>query len=96
MRRWHVGSWYATKRGRKLFGVHRNTICSLYRRYRSNGSTRDSPTPGRPRVTSRQQDTYIRVTHMRNRFQSASQTARKIPELRPIHPQTVRNRLRQY
>ena len=33
------------------------------------------------------------VTHLRNRFQTASVTARTIPGLRRIHPRTVRNRL---
>lgn len=58
--------------------------------------TRDNPRPGRPRVMPRQQDTYLGIMHLRNRFQSASLTARMIPDLQPVHPQTVRNRLRQY
>ena len=36
-----------------LFGVHRNTIASLWRRFQQNGNTRDLPRTGRPRVTSR-------------------------------------------
>ena len=78
------------------FNVHRNTIQSLARRYRQYGTTRDRPRSGRPRVTSHQQDNYIRLTHLRNRFQTASLTSRNIPGLRNIHPRTVRNRLREH
>ena len=78
------------------FGVHRDTISSLWRRFQTTGSGSDRPRSGRPRVTSQGQDQYIRVTHLRNRFQTASVTARTIPGLRRIHPRTVRNRLRQH
>lgn len=77
------------------FGVHRNTIQALWRRYREVGTVADRRRSGRPRVTSRQQDNHIRLVHLRNRFQSASLTARTIPGLRPITPRTVRNRLRE-
>ena len=78
------------------FGVHRNTISSLWRRFQTTGSISDRPRSGRPCVTSHSQDQYIRVTHLRNRFQVASGTARTIPGLRPIHPRTVRNRLQEH
>ena len=78
------------------FGVHRNTISSLWRRFQQNGKPRDLPQSGRPCVTSRQQDNHIRLTHLRNRFQSSSLTARTIPGLRPISSRTVRNRLREH
>ncbi|CAM1332540.1 Uncharacterised protein at_DN2415 [Pycnogonum litorale] len=78
------------------FGVQRNTISSLWRRFQLNGNTRDLPRTGRPRVTSRQQDNHIRLTHLMNRFQSSSLTARTIPGLRPISSRTVRNRLREH
>lgn len=77
------------------FGVHRNTVSALWRRYQQLGNVEDRPHPGRPRVTSRRQDAYIRVVHLRNRFQTAALTARSIPGLRPISPRTVRNRLRE-
>lgn len=77
------------------FGVHRNTIQSLWRRFQQSGNTQDRPRSGRLRVTSRQQDNHIRLVHLRNRFQTASLTARSIPGLRPISPRTVRNRLRE-
>ena len=77
----------------RIFGVHRNTISALWRRFGFTGSVRDSQRAGRPRVTSRRQDNYIRVVHLRNRFQTAALTARSIPGLRPISGRTVRNRL---
>ena len=46
-------------------------------------------------MTSLRQDTYIPVTHLCNRLQTAALTARSIPGLRSISPRTVRNRLRE-
>ena len=76
-------------------GVHFNTVYRLWRRYQQSNSVRDRPRSGRPRVTSRRQDNFIRTTHVRNRFQPASVTSRSIPRLRRISPRTVRNRLRE-
>ena len=73
------------------FGVYRNTISSLWRRLQTTGNGDDRPRSGCPRVTSQRQDQYIRVTHLRNRFQTAGVTARTIPGLCRIHPRTVRN-----
>ena len=75
------------------FGVHRNTVDTLWRRYQQFGATRDRPRSGRPRVTSYRQDMYIPVVHLRERLRTASLTARSIPGLRRISPQTVRKRL---
>lgn len=77
----------------QCFGVHRNTIGSLWQRFQHNGNNRDNPWSGRPWVMSHQQDNHIRLTHLRNRFQTATLTARSIPGLRPISPRTVRNHL---
>ena len=76
------------------FGVHRNTVDPLWRRYQQFGTTRDWPRSGRPRVTSIRQDTFIRVVHLRERLRTASLMAISIPGLRRISPRTVRNRLR--
>lgn len=78
------------------FGCHRNTILSLWRRYNQQNNVSDYPRTGRPRVTTQRQDNHIRLTHLRNRFQTASLTARTIPGLRPISSRTVRNRLREH
>ena len=78
------------------FGCHRNTILSLWRRFRQSGNTRNHRRSGRPRVTSRCQDNHIRLVHLRNRFQTSNLTARSIPGLRPISSRTVHNRLREH
>ena len=62
------------------FGCHRNTILSLWRRFRQSGNTRN----------------HIRLVHLRNRFQTSNLTARNILGLRPISSRTVRNRLREH
>jgi len=77
------------------FGVHINTIQALWRRFQQFCNVRDRQRAGHPRITSRQQDNHIRLVHLRNRFQTASLTARTIPGLRTISPRTVRNRLRE-
>ena len=79
----------------RQFGVHRNTVDALWRRYLQFRITRDRPRSGRPRVTSNRQDTYIRVVRLRDRLRTATLTARSIPGLRRINPRTVRNRLRE-
>ena len=56
------------------FGVRRNTISSLWRRFQTTWSGSDRSRSGHPRVTSQRQDQYIRVTHLRNRFRTASVT----------------------
>ena len=61
------------------FGVHRNTIQSLLKRFRQSGNNRDRQRLGRQRVTSHQQDNHIRLVHLRYRCQTSSLTARSIP-----------------
>ena len=78
------------------FQCHRNTISALVRRYQNTNDVADHQRSGRPRVTTPRQDRWIRVTHLRHRFQTAVTTSQTIPGLRRIHPNTVRNRLRQY
>jgi transposase len=77
------------------FGVHRNTIQSLLRRFGQFSNTRDRQCLGRrSRVTPRQHDNHVRLVHLRDRFQPSSFTARRIPRLRPISSRTVDNILR--
>ena len=75
----------------RQFGVHRNTVDALWRRYEQFGTTRDRSRSGRPLVTPNHQDTCIRVVHLRDRLRSATLTA-SISGLRRISPRTVRNR----
>ena len=80
----------------RTFGVHRSTITRLVRRYRETGTVNDRPRSGRPRATTLRQDRTMRVMHLRNRFKTATSTAREIPgRYRPrISRDTVLRRLR--
>ena len=57
----------------------------------------DRPRSGRPRVTSRRQDTTIRLAHLRNRHLTAIETALNTvgTHNRQISPKTVGSRLRE-
>ena len=46
------------------FGVHRNTIQSLLRRFRQPGNTKNRQRSDCPLVTSRQHDSHIRLVHL--------------------------------
>ena len=73
------------------FGCTRKTIERLRRRFRVTGNVADRPRSGRPRVTTAVDDRYIVLQHLRNKRLTAAATVRQYG----IHPQTVRNRLRQ-
>ena len=78
----------------RAFNVKRDTIQKLRIRFQASGSVSDTPRSGRPRVTTAVEDNRIRVTHLRDRFQTASKTAREWPGRRPISRFTVRRRLK--
>ena len=61
------------------FHCHRNTISALVRRYREKNYAADRPRTGRPRLTTQRQDRWIQVTHLRNRRETAADTAQRIP-----------------
>ena len=73
------------------FGCTRKTIERLRRRFRVTGNVADRPRIGRPRVTTAGYDRYIVLQHLRNRRLTAAAAERQYG----IHPQTVRNGLRQ-
>ena len=56
------------------FGCHVSTIYRLLERHRVTGDVSDRRRSGRPRVTSVRQDRVIRLTYLRNRYQSAAAT----------------------
>ena len=62
----------------KHFGCSRQTINNLNTRFAITGSVRDRPHPGQRRETSQQDDRYITLTHLRNRFLPATATARQL------------------
>ncbi|XP_060084988.1 uncharacterized protein LOC132564350 [Ylistrum balloti] len=80
------------------FGVDESTIAQLVGRLRATGRLADCPRSGRPRVTTQRQDQGIRLLHLRNRFQTATETASHIVGThgRRVCPRTVRNRLREF
>ena len=73
------------------FGCIRKTIERLRRRFSVTGNVADRPRSGRPRVTTAADDRYIVLQHLHNRRLIAAATGRQYG----IHPQAVRNRLRQ-
>ena len=75
------------------FGCTRKTIERLQRRFRVTGNVADRTRSGRPRVTTAGDDCYIVLQHLGNRRLTAAATGRQYGTC--IHPQTVRNRLRQ-
>ena len=79
------------------FNCSRLTIYRLFVRVRATGTTSDRRRSGRPRETTLRQDRHITLIHLRNRFVTAVDTARRTPGIRNsiIYDQTVRNRLRQ-
>ena len=75
----------------RLFGCSRKTIEGLRRQFPVTGNVADRHRSGRPRVTTAADDRKIVLQHRRNRRLCAAATGRQYG----IHPQTVRNRLRQ-
>ena len=87
--------------GMRMNAVAMNIGCStrairhLRQRFKATGRTEDRPRSGRPLVTTRGQDRYIRHPRLRNRFQTAIATAANTHDTHNrISTQTVSNRLR--
>jgi transposase len=59
----------------RTLNVNQSTISRLWDRFQQTGSTNDRQRSGRPRITTREQDRYIRVFHLRNRTVAASTSA---------------------
>ena len=79
------------------FGVHISTIYRLSNHFQLTQSTQDRPRRGRPRVTSGREDRHIVREHTRDRFRSASTTARNTVGThgRTVSHQTIARRLRE-
>ena len=73
----------------------KSTIYPLIRRYQATGNTADRHRTGRPRVTTPAEDRYVRVTMLRNHFQTATVLAATLPGGN-ISSDNVRRRLREY
>lgn len=77
----------------RTFGCSRVTVGNLLQRYRRTGRTLDRPRTGRPRVTTPQEDRYLRTLHLRNRFLTVTSSAGQALGRR-ISTHTVTRRLR--
>ena len=73
------------------FGCSRQTMHNLNTRFAITGSVSDHPCPGQRCVMSQQDDSYITLTHLRNRFLPATATAWQLR----VNAQTIWNCLRQ-
>nr|XP_022301021.1 uncharacterized protein LOC111109230 [Crassostrea virginica] len=79
------------------FNRDHKTISRLVRKFQRTGSVEDLPRTPERRVTTRQPDPYIRLTHIRDRNLTAHTTARNTigRHGRLLSDQTIRNRLRE-
>ena len=76
------------------FNTTRRTIQLLQARMNQTGTVTDRPRTGRPKITTAADDRRIRTLHLRDRFRTASHTARTFHG--QISRYTVRRRLRAY
>ena len=75
------------------FNLNRSTIFRLKRKLNQTGDGVDLQRTGRPRKTSAAEDRHLRTLHLRNRFRSASETARNWAGNERISLRTVFRRL---
>ena len=80
------------RRVARVMNCNQSTISDLWNRYQQQGHAWDRPRSGRPHVTTAHQDRYMRLTHARDRFLPAAETARHTvgTHNRPIDGNTVR------
>ena len=93
----HLEAGVDARQVANIFNVHISTIYRLQHRMRVTGTTDDRPRPGRPRVTTPREDRHLVRTHLRDRLQTAANTARQVlgnPQQR-ISLNTVRRRLQE-
>ena len=76
------------------FNLNRSTIFRLKRKLNQTGDGVDLQRTGRPRKTSAAEDRHLRTLHLRNRFRSASETARNWAGNERISLRTVLRRLK--
>jgi len=79
-----------------LFNVSRTTVYYWQQRFQANTGVADLQRSGRPRVTTPGEDRHIQTAHLRDRFRTASTTARTFPGQNPISRHTVRRRLNEH
>jgi transposase len=60
------------------YGCTRMVIHNVVHRHQNTGAVAGGTRSGRPRVTTPSPDRHIRLTHLRNRFRPANETAQEI------------------
>ena len=82
----------------KRFRCHARSIGRLKNRFQQIGTTSHRPRPGRRRVSTRCQDRDTQTSHLCNRFNLESVTARASQGTHTpkIRAQTVRNRFKRF
>ncbi|GFR96891.1 transposable element Tcb1 transposase [Elysia marginata] len=68
------------------FNVTRRTVYVTLQRERATGSQKDRPRRLDRRKTTDREDTFIRLSHLRDRFKTASQTMAEINIIRQNNP----------
>lgn len=79
------------------FGIHRNTVSAIVRKKALTGTVDNIDRQGRPKVTSAEQDTKIRVKSLRNRRLTAPEIQAEFNEVTgsQLSTSTVQRRLRE-
>lgn len=79
----------------RALGIPETTVRRAIERYRETGLMTRRPGSGRPRATQPADDRFIQLQTLRNRFQTASETARRLQHARNtrVSVNTVRRRL---
>ena len=74
--------------------VNQSTVSRILRRFRETGSNRRRHGQGRPRATFERDERFLRLTVLRDRFQTSVQLQHRLREVRhvPISERTVRRR----
>ena len=78
-------------------GCSHTTVARLVERHNATGSVDDRQRPGHERVTTRQQDRYIVLSHLRDRFRTSVETAQETVGTHKLRVSafTVRRRLQE-
>ena len=91
----YLAGWSRHDVARRL-RCHGSTIARLAQRVATTGSVNDRPRSRRPQVTTPAQNRLIVRSHLRNRFQTSTETAATIPTQHGhVSAMTVRRRLLQ-
>ena len=85
----------SARRVSRMFNCSHPTIIKLRDRFHASGTTSDRPRPGRPRVTTANEDRQLILWHLRDRFLTSTSSVRRYHRDtgRVIGVSTIRRRL---